>query len=210
MQAKIESLKLIISTALAPIVSLFGATRLHMLVLIILMFIDTVFGWVASHKNGTWKSGNARWGSIGKIVEIILITAIYLINYLYNIEFLIYIIVYYFILCELASILENYALINQNLPEGLINILKAASQNAGKGIIAGIKKIFEKDKDTENKKEEITTEEGNNTEETITENTEEEKETTEEGNNTEETITENTEEEKTEITTEEESKDLKE
>lgn len=145
MTLKIESLKIIISTFLTSIASLIGATHKHVLVLITLMIIDTIFGWIAGHKNGTWKSGTARWGVLGKIVELMLITCVYLINYVYNIEWLIYIVLYYFMFCEGASILENYALINTNLPDGLIEIVKTASQNICKTIVEKLKKILDSD-----------------------------------------------------------------
>ena len=142
MSLKIESLKVIISTFLTSIASLFGDTKNHMIVLIIFMIIDTIFGWVAGYKNKTWKSFTARWGVLGKIVELMLITCVYLINYIYSIEYLVKIVLYYFMLCEMASILENYASINKNLPDGLINIVKTASKNVVTKITQKLKILF--------------------------------------------------------------------
>ncbi|MDE6182236.1 MAG: phage holin family protein, partial [Eubacteriales bacterium] len=109
-----------------------------------LMIIDTTFGWIKGFKNGNWKSVRARWGIAGKIVELILISLLYILNWIFKVEFIVYIGLYYFIACEIASILENYTTINKNLPVGLIDVLKKLQFNIGTFLINGLKDFLEK------------------------------------------------------------------
>ncbi len=103
------------------------------------MIIDTIFGWIKGFKNRQWSSIKARWGIAGKITELILISLLYILNWIFKVQFIVYIGLYYFIACEIASILENYAAINKNLPNGLIDILKKAQFNVGTFFINEIK-----------------------------------------------------------------------
>ncbi len=108
------------------------------------MFVDTIFSWIRCFKNNNWTYFKARWGIYGKISQLILIGIIYILNRIFKIKFIIYIVLYYFIFFEIGSILENYSAINPNLPEGLVEVLKNFQKSAGNLLVDKIKKLFEK------------------------------------------------------------------
>lgn len=108
------------------------------------MVIDTIFGWIKGFKNKNWSSFKAKWGIAGKITELILISLLYILNWVFNVDFIVYIGLYYFVACEIASILENYSHINKNLPKGLINILKKLQFNIGTFFINELKLFIQK------------------------------------------------------------------
>ena len=138
----VESIKLFFSTLVASGVALIGASFKYIIVLTLLMIIDTAFGWVKAKKIGKWKSGAARWGFIGKIIELMFVGVLYLLDAAFNITFLEYMGIFYFGACELASIVENYAEINENLPEGTIEITEKIKFSIGTVIMQKLKKII--------------------------------------------------------------------
>lgn len=148
----VESIKLFFSTLVASGVALIGVSFKYIIVLTLLMIIDTAFGWVKAKKIGKWKSGAARWGFIGKIIELMFVGVLYLLDAAFNITFLEYMGIFYFGACELASIVENYAEINENLPEGTIEITEKIKFSIGTVIMQKIKKILNNfiDNDEEN------------------------------------------------------------
>ena len=50
----------------------------------------------------------------------------------------------YFIICEGASIVENIAKINNNIPEGLVDVLKSLQKSAGTGVVQWVQKTVDK------------------------------------------------------------------
>lgn len=150
----IESIKLFISGVIAGGASLIGASFKYIIVLVLLMTIDTIFGWVKAKKTKKWKSGIARWGFIGKIIELMLVGVLYILDVAFEISFLEYMGIFYFGACELASIIENYAEINENLPEGTLDVVKRFQFSIGTAVIKKIKKVFDdligKDKEDKN------------------------------------------------------------
>ncbi len=141
MDNNIESIKIFLSTAFAGGVSLIGVSFKYIVVLILLMFVDTIFGWIMSKKNGEWKLSTAKSGFIGKIIELIFVGVLYLLDWIFETDFLKYLGVFYFGICEIASIVENYSGINKNLPDGFTEIINKLKFNFGN---FAIKKIFEK------------------------------------------------------------------
>lgn len=138
-----EVLKLSIGSFLGVIASFVGETYKHLMVLVIFMIIDTIFGWIKGFKKGKWTSKKAKWGIAGKIVELALIFILYVLNWAFKIDFLVYIGLYYFMAVELASILENYASINGNLPKGFVEILKKLQFSIGTAFVEKIKKVLD-------------------------------------------------------------------
>ena len=106
------------------------------------MIVDTLFGWVKAKKLNKWKSVSARWGFIGKIIELMFVGVLYLLDAAFNITFLEYMGIFYFGACELASIVENYAEINGNLPEGTMEITEKIKFSIGTVIMQKLKKIL--------------------------------------------------------------------
>lgn len=156
MDNNIEISKLSFSTITGIFASFFGATKKHIILLLVLMCIDTIFGWVKGFKKGEWTSKRAKWGIGGKIVELILISLLYLLNWVFKVEFLVYIGLYYFMAVEIASIFENYAEINGNLPKGFVELLKKLQFSIGTLIVSKITNFIDKiikngDEENENK-----------------------------------------------------------
>lgn len=140
----IEKLEIGIGNFLEATASIFGETNKTIIALILLMIIDSTFGWIKGFKTGKWTYMKARWGIAGKIAELILISLLYILNWIFKVEFIVYIGLYYFITCEIASILENYTTINKNLPNGLIDILKKLRFNIGAFLVNSLKEFLEK------------------------------------------------------------------
>lgn len=141
---KIEGLKILFGTSIAFIIKHTGGSYKHIFVLLVLMLVDSVFGWVKGKKLGNWKSSIARWGAVGKIAELLLIGLLYCLDWLFNINILKYAGIYYFGLCEIASVFENYAEINGNLPEGATDLLKKLQANYGSYVVKQVKEMLKK------------------------------------------------------------------
>lgn len=150
-----ESIKLFFSTIIASGVSLIGASFKYIVLLVTLMVVDTLFGWVKAKKLNKWKSVSARWGFIGKIIELMFIGVLCMLDAAFEIDFLEYMGIFYFGACELASIIENYAEINDNLPEGTLEFIKKLQFSIGTAIMKKIKNVLdsliENDKDDKDK-----------------------------------------------------------
>lgn len=136
-----EKMKISISALMASGVSLFGASFKYIVVLILLMAADTIFGWIKSRKNGEWKVSSAKSGFIGKIIELIFIGVLYLLDWIFRTDLLKYMGVFYFGICEVASIVNNYCEINGNLPDGTAEIINKIRFGFGNMIISKIKSI---------------------------------------------------------------------
>ena len=107
------------------------------------MAIDTIIGWLVAKYNHDWQSSKARWGFIGKVVELMFVAMLYLLDWLFNLDSLKYIGITYFIICECASFVENVAKINNNIPDGLVEILKALKNSIGTNIVKWAKSALE-------------------------------------------------------------------
>ena len=138
-----ESVKIFLSTIFATGIALIGGSFKYIFVLVILMIVDTVFGWFKSWKNGEWKISTAKIGFIGKIIELIFIGILYLLDWIFTIDMLKYMGIFYFGICEVASIVENYSNINGNLPEGMAEIINKAKNGFGNFVVSKIKTVIE-------------------------------------------------------------------
>ena len=138
----VESFKLFISGIISGGVTLIGGSFKYIVVLAVLMTVDTIFGWIKAKKIKKWKSGSARWGAIGKILELMFIGVLYILDAAFGITFLEYMGIFYFGTCELASIVENYTEINKNLPDGMLEIIKKFQFSVGTAVMMKIKKVF--------------------------------------------------------------------
>lgn len=156
-QIILQTITVLIASVISSFSMLFGNSYKHMLVLIILMIVDTIFGWAKGFKKGNWKSKKARWGLIGKIVELMFIMILYLVQRLFDIQFLVYIGLYYFILVEIASIIENYGELNHNLPKGILKIVLRLKATLGSMFIVKtnniLNKVMDMNDDENNKKD---------------------------------------------------------
>ena len=144
MNSTVEMTKISLASFLGMFASIFGETHKHIIALIVLMIIDTIFGWVKGFKNGQWASKKAKWGIAGKIVELLLISLLYVLNWVFKVDFIVYIGLYYFMAVELASIFENYAEINGNLPKGFLELLQKLQFNVGTLVVNKVKNFIDK------------------------------------------------------------------
>ena len=140
----VESFKLFISGIISSGAALIGTSFKYIAVLAVLMTVDTVFGWIKAKKIKKWNSNNARWGAIGKILELMFIGVLYILDAAFGITFLEYMGIFYFGACELASIVENYTEINGNLPEGTVELIKKFQFSVGTAVMKKIKNIFDR------------------------------------------------------------------
>lgn len=140
----IEVLKVSISAFVAYIIAHLGASYKYIVVLLVAMAIDTIMGWIVAKYKHQWQSSKARWGFVGKVVELMFVAMLYLLDWLFAIDTLKYIGITYFIICECASFVENVAKINNNIPEGLVELLKTLQSGVGTGIVKWAKKTLNK------------------------------------------------------------------
>jgi toxin secretion/phage lysis holin len=141
---RIEGVKLGVSLLSGVFLRFFGGTAKEITVLLILIATDTAFGWVKAVKLGNWKSRDARLGFMGKIVELILLGCLYALDWVFETDILKYTGIYYFGICELSSILENYSQINGNLPDGIAELLKSFRESIASRLVKKIKEFMDK------------------------------------------------------------------
>lgn len=125
-------------------ISLIGSSFKYIAVLFFLIVIDTIFGWFRSSKLNQWNLASAKSGFIGKVIELIFIGVLYLLDWIFQTDFLKYMGIFYFGICEVASIVENYSKINGNLPEGISDVLNKAKSGIGNFAVCKIKNFFKK------------------------------------------------------------------
>lgn len=148
-------------TAKAAIVAFFTAVSAFLgwrgimaLAWVALMLLDYISGTLAARKDGTWKSAVARDGlrhkggmilvvAVAALADIVMLVALPHIPVL-NIqwpELLLPLVLAWYIITELGSILENAIKMGANVPIWLVKILDAslkAVDNAGKNAVESI------------------------------------------------------------------------
>ena len=140
---------------------LFGGWDAPIILLIVLICMDMTTGVIKAVKKKQFASLVARWGFVTKFCELACVALFVLIdNALGTAPWLRNIACVWFILCELASVLENLNYIGVMLPEGLINILVQAKQGFGISISRIIKKVLQEYLGKLTKENEKVTEEG--------------------------------------------------
>ncbi|MGN1318464.1 MAG: phage holin family protein, partial [Lachnospirales bacterium] len=80
----IELLKVAISYVAAFFAAHFAGSYKHIIVLIIFILTDTAIGWLVYKKLGQWQSSKARWGFVGKIAELTLVSLLYMLDWLFE------------------------------------------------------------------------------------------------------------------------------
>ena len=147
--AKTETVKLTLGGITATVLKILGTNYKLVILLICLIASDTITGWLGAAKRHEWKSRNARWGAVGKLTELIIIALMYLCEWTFNVDWLIYTVTLYFIICEGASIAENIVKydLNEDLPDELADIFGKMKTNFVGHIIKKLKELFdERDK----------------------------------------------------------------
>lgn len=140
---------------------LFGGWDAPIILLIVLICMDMTTGVIKAVKKKQFASLVARWGFVTKFCELACVALFVLIdNALGTAPWLRNIACVWFILCELASVLENLNHLGVMLPEGLINVLVQAKQGFGISISRIIKKVLQEYLGKLTKENEKVTEEG--------------------------------------------------
>lgn len=139
---KIETIKIFGSACIAMGVKVMGGSSKHLIVLITLLIMDTIFGWLKSKKLNKWNSKAARWGAIGKIIELMFVGILYMLDWLFEVDYLKYFGIYYFGICEIASLFENYAELNGNLPKGVVELIEKTQFSIGTAIVKKVKDLI--------------------------------------------------------------------
>lgn len=139
----IESIKIGLGAFVAMLMNYLGVDFRFVIVLLCSMAVDTVLGWLIALHNKEYKSSKARWGFVGKIVELMFVAMLYLLDWCFDINVLAHTGITYFILCECASVVENVAKINHNVPQGLVEVLTSFKAGIGGGIVKRAKEILD-------------------------------------------------------------------
>ena len=126
--------KIAITAALGALTALWGWFGWLVVLWIVCMLVDYIMGTAAACKCGTWSSGAARHGILGKLGSIAVVLASGMLDFMIMIltqhlpipglpfpytVFLCPIVIAWYILTELGSILENAGELGANLPEFL-------------------------------------------------------------------------------------------
>ena len=121
---KVEIAKIAISGSLAHLVSGLeenAATRMFIL-LLLLMFFDTLLGWAKAKKSGEWQSYKARWGILGKIFELIFIAVAFGLDWVFHTGIVKQAFIAYFCLVEIGSLLENAYQLGVAIPREVVDM----------------------------------------------------------------------------------------
>jgi toxin secretion/phage lysis holin len=140
MNIRYEIGKITFSSISTFVLALLGENYKLIFLLLCLMLVDTILGHLRAVKINNWKSYNARWGIIGKLIELVLVALMYLCEWTFNIDWLVNVVVIYFSVCEGASIIENIVKgkLNENVPRETLNFLLKLKAN----IVTIIKKML--------------------------------------------------------------------
>ena len=156
-------------TAKAAIAAFFTALGVFLgwkgvmaLVWVLLMAMDWITGVAAARKNGTWKSSIARDGAYHKAGSIVVILLAFLADFIMSImlphipvlnvqwpEFLAPLVLAWYIVTELGSILENAVKLGAPVPSWIVKIFDATlkmADNIGEEI-AEMQSALKKDED---------------------------------------------------------------
>ena len=143
MDTNIEKIKALLASLTGIFIFITGESYKHILVLLLLMAVDTFIGWIKGIKLKEWKSCKARWGAVGKIAELLLIACLYALDWVFSLDFLKYIGIYYFGICEIASVFENFSEMGGNIPKGITELLKELQYSIGTDSVKKIKNLLD-------------------------------------------------------------------
>lgn len=110
---------------------------------VLLMAMDWITGWTAAKKTGTWKSGIAKEGAYHKAGSIAIVLLAFITDFVMSImlphipllniqwpEILVPLVLAWYIVTELGSILENAMKMGAPVPEWLVKIFDATLKMA--------------------------------------------------------------------------------
>lgn len=146
MNYRVEFIKTYIASMIALLSGALGEDLKYFRLLLAVMLFDTALGWLKAIKLDTWKSKLARLGFSSKLVELALVGLMYKLDYTLGLNFLMRFAIFYYIVIELASIIEN---IHEGklarIPDGLLELTRELKKSVDKTLINKIKDKFFKD-----------------------------------------------------------------
>lgn len=141
MEKTIDILKFIIAAGGAWIVSRLGGQDHLIVLLMILTGSDMLLGGAKGIKNKKFSSSIFFWGLINKAIIFVVIAIMVQIDLVIGKSgFLRNAFIIWFSICEMASLLENTAVLGVPWPDGLINVLSQVK----KGFSINISKIVQR------------------------------------------------------------------
>lgn len=169
MNETVITAKAFIAAFFAAIGTFLGWKGIMAVAWIVLMAMDWITGTAAARKNGTWKSSAARDGVWHKAGSVIVILLAFIADFIMGImlphipmlniswpEFLAPVVLAWYIVTELGSILENAVKLGAPVPSWIVKIFDATlkmANNVGDKLIDGqqaIKEVLDPDnKNTE-------------------------------------------------------------
>ena len=171
MNETVITAKAFIAAFFAAIGTFLGWKGIMAVARLVLMAMDWITGTAAARKNGTWKSSTARDGAWHKAGSVIVILLAFIADFIMGImlphipmlniswpEFLAPVVLAWYIVTELGSILENAVKLGAPVPSWIVKIFDATlkmADNVGDKLIDGqqaIKEILNPDDDEEKKK----------------------------------------------------------
>lgn len=143
MNESLLKIKGLIVATFAAIGTMIGWKGIMALTWVALMAMDWITGTAAARKSGTWKSSAARDGAWHKAGSVIVILLAFIADFIMGImlphipvlniswpEFLAPIVLAWYIVTELGSILENAIKLGAPVPAWLVNIFDATLKMA--------------------------------------------------------------------------------
>lgn len=168
MNETVITAKAFIAAFFAAIGTFLGWKGIMAVAWLVLMAMDWITGTAAARKNGTWKSSTARDGVWHKAGSVIVILLAFIADFIMGImlphipmlniswpEFLAPVVLAWYIVTELGSILENAIKLGAPVPSWIVKIFDATLKMAdtvGDKLMDGqqvIKEILDPDNDEE-------------------------------------------------------------
>lgn len=139
-----ETMKVTFGGITTAVMAILGNNYKLITLLLVMIIFDTITGHLKAIHNHEWTSHNARWGLVGKLIELILVMLMYVCEWTFGVTWLVNFVVTYFVICEGASIIENIVNgdLNENVPKELVEILSKAKNNFLSVLIKKIKEFF--------------------------------------------------------------------
>ena len=156
MNETVLTAKAFIAAFFAAIGTFLGWKGIMAVVWLILMAMDWITGTAAARKNGTWKSSVSRDGAWHKAGSVIVILLAFIADFIMSVmlphipmlniswpEFLAPLVLAWYIVTELGSILENAVKLGAPVPSWIVKIFDATLKMAdslGDKLVEGLQK----------------------------------------------------------------------
>ena len=139
----IDIVKVEISAILGIVITMLGGFDAILRLLIIMIMIDMLSGALHAAKKHRFRLQIALWGIWVKICEMLTVAICNGVDQVVGTQpWLRNIAIVWYIICELASVMEHMVRLGVSMPDGMINILTQAKKGFGVSITKIVKKIM--------------------------------------------------------------------